>query len=414
MKLKVLCATLAILTACKRPLTEDSVEDSSDTSPPDTEDPGLSPMVADTVNWCVWNAPRFPSGYSIANSRGGLLTTLPENDDGTVFRIPWDTASGCTIEDTAEVVASWPGGADALRTEGEWANLAFGVMGTGMATYWPAGVDGVTDASAADAPVRITGTVEGGYTGRVFIGDFDGDEIEDLAVVEGSVPGYVRIFSDASTLLGEYSADEANITIEACAESTGYGPTFVERFGDYVAVGCASRNYRSGLGYIYEMPITADSEPTSILTDFGGWYGSNAEETLYIDVRGGGALGILDSSGGGYYQPSDASARFGASPVVAEHEGRTYLAVGDQARPDGEGNLAGAVYVCDITDQKRPEEYAWFDDCITVTPPIESGIEYSGAALDLDSIDGVLYLSASAWQFGGVAADGVLWTTISR
>lgn len=380
----------------------DSLGDSSDSSV------ALPPLTSELTTWAYLEDDAFPNAYAVGGTEAGILVTLPNQE--AVYRVPWGTI-GESIE-SQEIAVSYPGGADAIRTVNGSVNIGFGVMGAGLALYFRDGINGL-NLTHSDADIQIRGTVEGGYTSRAFVDDFNGDGADDIAVVEGSVPGYVRVFFDADSLSGDYAADEADITLETCARSSGYGPTFVQRWADWVAVGCASRNFQGGPVYVFDWPLTDGAEDVGYYEELGGWYGASDGSVLYSDVRGGGVLAVVNESGDGtYVYPDSSSSRFGAQPVVESAGGRTYLAVGDQSY-DSEGNISGRVTVCDITEEPTPVE-SWFADCVYLTPPVESGLLWIGASVDIDASGDALLVSASGWRYSASESSGVVGWRVNR
>lgn len=402
---KVIWSAIALmaLVACKGGTEMDSPTNDSSTEDSDSA-VELPPLTAELMVSASFRSGLGFAGYAVAGTPEGVLTHKPSQE--AVYLVSWGAGQGVVIEDVAATVATSPFCCDALQSEGSVVTLGGGIMGGGFSSVWPSGIAGVNDATLEDAPFTVTGTLDGGYTGKSYLGDFDGDGDEDIALMEGQVPGNVRVFASWRSHLGAYTADQADITIEACADSVGYGPTFATIFGDdLIAVGCASRNYSAGLIYIFSWPLTSGAEPLRILSDGGGWFGSSQGlgHPLYLDVRGGGALGVIAPAGEEitYLAPTGSSVRFGASPQLAESGGRWYLVVGDQGfDADSDSDVEGTTWICDVTGEEIPSS-SWFEDCLQLTTPQDAGLQYMGAAVDVDSDAADIYVSSSGWQYGG-------------
>jgi hypothetical protein len=147
----------------------------------------------------------------------------------------------------------------------------------------------------------------------------------------------------------------------------------------------------------------------------------DADAPLYLDRRGAGVLAILQEDGETltYHAPSEASATFGASPVLVEFESRRYLAIGDSGWADSNGNIVGRVVVCDVTEEKIPD-LDWFADCIYLSVESSLNLLNVGASVDADVLDydndgdQDLVISASGWDSTAQTTSGVSAWVVRR
>ena len=401
---------LLLLTACPK---DGPPIDTGEPPDPDSP-PTLSPLRAEILVSALWDDGREFEGYSVGVTLGGVITS--DHPEERIARLAWD-AGQLGVADDLPTVVTYPGGADAVSTFEDGAvNLAFGLMGGGIGGWFGGGVDPLTDATLADATFTIAGTEEASYTGKINRFDADGDGADDAIALEGTIPGKVRVFRGIDALRGALSVEAADITLtNVCADSTGYGPTFVERAGDVVIAGCAATNYSGGYAQIFAWPLTDGAEPIGEIENVGGWHGASHAGYTYLDRRGVGQLVIRHPDGDvTTAYPGDASTRFGAQPRIAEAEGRAYLIVGDQAWGEGT-DTTGRVTVCDITDEPAPPDEGWWADCLHVPTPGEGDFEFLGAGVDCEPDGaGALYCATTGWPFGGGRASGVVGWHVYR
>jgi hypothetical protein len=416
-----------LFTACEKgavesipPYDSEIPDDSSSHS--DSGFNGIQPLSSELILTATWETSGFPSGNTIAGTSGGLLVSRADVFD--VVRIPWSAGIGAFIERDSSVLIRYDEVSDSIRS---WPDGAVSVgfsAGFGLAAFYPVGVDSLSDVSALDAPIVIRGAADRSEVSPIFREDVDGDSIFDLLVTEALVPGYVRALPNEPALSGTYSAPDAPIVLEACQDNAGRGATYVERFGgNLLAVGCGNDDWSSGRLDIFSLPVTPGQVAMRTVSGVSGFLGASldANAPLYLDRRGAGVLAILQEDGETltYHAPSEASATFGASPVLVEFESRYYLAIGDSNWADTNGDIVGRVVVCDVTEEKTPD-LDWFADCVYLSVESSLNLLNVGATVDADVLDydndgdQDLVISASGWESTAQTTSGVCAWVVRR
>jgi hypothetical protein len=169
--------------------------------------------------------------------------------------------------------------------------------------------------------------------------------------------------------------------------------------------------------------VTPGQVALRTISGVSGFLGASldANAPLYLDRRGAGVLAILQEDGETltYHAPSEASATFGASPVLVEFESRYYLAIGDSNWADTNGDIVGRVVVCDVTEEKTPD-LDWFADCVYLSVESSLNLLNVGATVDADVLDydndgdQDLVISASGWESTAQTTSGVCAWVVRR
>lgn len=469
--------TLGAFTACGDKDTADKLDTATDTGSvdPTDSDPGADPTYTERCSVTVtpsaifeWDIADTANGYSMTSTASRWLTA--DYYAGEIHAVEWSATSG-GIESSASAMFFTTPQTDKLTRWGDIVTISDAgrgadLNGDGTINYDNEMIGGVylltadtintatgTNDTSVAAALDVQGVTDHAYTGTGFIGDVNGDGLDDFitqsVIDQPPLPGALAVFYSIEEYLsvgGQLTLADADLIMEVCDTNTDadsdtdnnvlFAPTSIAVFGDndgngYLAAGCPGQGYNNGAVAVTPMPVHSASDweylqAEELPASPSGWYitSMGIGYPLFIDSRGEDALvTLMDTSIGWdsqtYVSPAatGTSRWFGSSPVVWGREVNgelcSYAAVGSPAYIDDKGTETGAVFVAVLDETGMPASWEH------LRLPTAEGIEglYAGSVLTVSGNDGDEtqpmgdYLGASGWQKGSSKPGGVrVWT----